>query len=172
MYVSSLPALRWKTKRLLESGIAAGGAGAVKKAYTICAMLFAAVSLKTAIENQYFYATNNIGTSTRGVLSTVRAALCCRFFSIVYCRRHEVSHPLDWFSQRDYSATKRMYSSNDPFSESDRRDGSNTVMFGFATLSVVEYSSFENHSRGERSYASMVYLWFLEVGGRRIEVQQ
>ncbi|CAM9789450.1 unnamed protein product [Ectocarpus sp. 4 AP-2014] len=33
-------------------------------------MLFAAVSLKTAIENQYFYATNNIGTSTRGVLST------------------------------------------------------------------------------------------------------
>ncbi|CAM9778905.1 unnamed protein product, partial [Ectocarpus fasciculatus] len=56
--------------RLLESGIAAGGAGAVKKAYTICAMLFAAVSLKTAIENQYFYATNNIGTSTRGVLST------------------------------------------------------------------------------------------------------
>ncbi|CAN0385246.1 unnamed protein product, partial [Ectocarpus sp. 12 AP-2014] len=70
MYVFSFPALRWKTKRLLESGIAAGGAGAVKKAYTICAMLFAAVSLKTAIENQYFYATNNIGTSTRGVLST------------------------------------------------------------------------------------------------------
>ena len=58
--------------RLLESGIAAGGAGAVKKAYVLCAMLFSAVSLKTAIENQYFYTTNNIGTSTRGVLSTVR----------------------------------------------------------------------------------------------------
>lgn len=53
----------------------------MKKAYTVCAMLFAAVSLKTAIENQYFYATNNIGTSTRGVLSTVRATFvssrCC-----------------------------------------------------------------------------------------------
>lgn len=58
--------------RLLESGIAAGGAGAVKKAYMLCAMLFSAVSLKTAIENQYFFTTNNIGTSTRGVLSTVR----------------------------------------------------------------------------------------------------
>lgn len=57
--------------RLLESGIAAGGAGAVKKAYVLCALLFSAVSLKTAIENQYFYTTNNIGTSTRGVLSTV-----------------------------------------------------------------------------------------------------
>ncbi|CAB1113175.1 ABC [Ectocarpus sp. CCAP 1310/34] len=69
--VQFLPAiLVQRLLRLLESGIAAGGAGAVKKAYTICAMLFAAVSLKTAIENQYFYATNNIGTSTRGVLST------------------------------------------------------------------------------------------------------
>lgn len=43
----------------------------MKQAYVLCAMLFSAVSLKTAIENQYFYTTNNIGTSTRGVLSTV-----------------------------------------------------------------------------------------------------
>lgn len=58
--------------RLLETGIAAGGAGAVKEAYTVCLMLFVAVSSKTAIENQYFYTTTNIGTSARGVLSTVK----------------------------------------------------------------------------------------------------
>eukprot|EP00752_Nemacystus_decipiens_P001289 g1282.t1 len=69
--VQFLPAiLVQRLLRLLESGIAAGGAGAVKKAYILCAMLFTVVSLKTAIENQYFYTTNNIGTSTRGVLST------------------------------------------------------------------------------------------------------
>eukprot|EP00904_Undaria_pinnatifida_P009922 jgi/Undpi1/605/HiC_scaffold_10.g04069.m1 len=56
--------------RLLESGIAAGGAGAVKQAYLTCLGLFTVVTLKTAIENQYFYAVINLGTGMRGVLST------------------------------------------------------------------------------------------------------
>lgn len=62
--------------RLLESGIAAGGAGAVKQAYLTCLGLFTVVTLKTAIENQYFYAVINLGTGMRGVLSTVRRCCC------------------------------------------------------------------------------------------------
>lgn len=58
--------------RLLESGIAVGGAGAVNQAYLTCLALFSVVTLKTAIENQYFYALINLGTGMRGVLSTVR----------------------------------------------------------------------------------------------------
>lgn len=57
--------------RLLESGIAAGGAGAVKQAYMTCLALFSVVTLKTAIENQYFYGLTNLGIGMRGALSTV-----------------------------------------------------------------------------------------------------
>lgn len=37
-----------------------------------CLGLFSVVTLKTAIENQYFYGIINLGTGMRGVLSTVR----------------------------------------------------------------------------------------------------
>lgn len=60
----------------MESGIATGGAGAVKQAYVTCLALFSVVTLKTAIENQYFYRLTNLGIGMRGALSTVSRWHC------------------------------------------------------------------------------------------------
>jgi hypothetical protein len=44
--------------------------GAAHTAYTSCLALFAVVTAKTAVENQYFYRTTNLALGVRGALST------------------------------------------------------------------------------------------------------
>lgn len=80
--------------RLLESGIATGGPGAVKQAYLTCLALFAVVSLKTAVENQYFYGLTNLGIGMRGALSTVSlcgSCVVCLFCVPLFCACDSVS---------------------------------------------------------------------------------
>lgn len=61
--------------RILEAGLAAGGTGVARKAYTTCLVLFAVLCVKTGIENQYFFSVANMGVQLRGALGTVRVSL-------------------------------------------------------------------------------------------------
>lgn len=47
----------------------------MRQAYLTCLMLFSVVSLKTAVENQYFYGLTNLGIGMRGALSTVSGCI-------------------------------------------------------------------------------------------------
>ncbi len=73
-----------------------------------------------------------------------------------YRKRHKLTHPRDHFSKLGYSATSAIPKPNDRFSDSSRRDPSNTALVGTDNHPAVEYLSFENRSRGCVSWVTLV----------------
>ena len=69
--------------------------------------------------------------------------------SILYrIRRAVYIHtPLRWFSELDFSTSKRVLIPNDTYSESSRRDDSNTELYGTDTIPTAEISTMEKSAQ-------------------------
>ena len=69
-------------------------------------------------------------------------------FAARWAQGHNITHPLNRFSRPGFSATKRVPTPNDTFSDSSRRDLSHDTLFEVETLVVAEKLGLGNRFRG------------------------